>query len=154
MTCENPFKVLITTHLILIQGNDILLSLRQNTGYGDGLYSVITGKIDGQESATEATIREASEEAGITLLPQDVKFACAMHCLSGEGKEFIDLFFTATKWEGQVENVEPHKCSELKFFPRNALPQNMIAYVARGIECVLNNISYDEFGWELSLNSR
>ncbi len=150
MSCTNRFKALVTTHLILINENQILLSLRENTGYGDGLYSVISGTLDGQESVVQATIREAKEEAGITLCPENVKFACSMHCLSEEGKEFIEFFFTATQWEGHILNAEPHKCRELRFFPKDQLPQNMIAYVARGIECAFNQIPYEEFGWNLT----
>ena len=66
------FKLVPETHLLLVQGDRILLLRRCNTGYEDGKYSVIAGHMDGAETAREAICREAEEEAGIELTPDDL----------------------------------------------------------------------------------
>lgn len=148
MNCENRFKTIVTTHVILIKDKSILLLLRQNTDYANGFYGLVGGTIDGNESIIQATIREAKEEVGITLTPSDLTYACTLHCRSDEGKEVIDLFFTATNWSGEIRNAEPSKCKEVKFFCRENLPVNTIPYVVKGLECAFNHIYYDELGWE------
>jgi len=124
----------------------ILLLRRFNTGFEDGNYSVIAGHFDGGETATEAMIREAKEEAGITIKPEHLHVVHMMHrkCPSVER---IDFFFTAGAWEGTPINKEPGKCDELRWCEKNALPKNIIPYVKQAIECFQKNILYSEFGW-------
>ncbi|NQY54774.1 MAG: NUDIX domain-containing protein, partial [Campylobacteraceae bacterium] len=55
------------SYLILIRQNKILLLRRHNTGYQDGQYSTIAGHVEEGESFSQCIIREAKEEAGITL---------------------------------------------------------------------------------------
>ena len=40
---KNRFKLIPSVHLFLVQGQNILLLRRFNTGYEDGKYSVIAG---------------------------------------------------------------------------------------------------------------
>src|SRR4051812_27606999 len=61
------FKMVVAVHLFLLRDDQVLLLRRQNTGYEDGNYSVIAGHVEGGEEIKAAMIREAREEAGITL---------------------------------------------------------------------------------------
>ena len=133
--------------LILMRDNEILLSLRQGTGWSDGLYSLVGGHVEAKETATEAMIREAQEEAGITVAPENLRFACVCHRLCPD-REYIDFFFTCDTWQGEITNTEPNKCGGLKFFPLNQLPENMVGYVREGIAQTLAKQTYYEFGWE------
>ncbi len=141
----SKFKLICDVHLFLLQGNNILLLRRYNTGYEDGNFSVIAGHLDGNEEIKTAMIREAQEEAGIELAEQNLLVAGVMHRKSGE--ERIDFFLTATKWSGEITNQEPDKCDLLAWFAINHLPENTIPYVRRAIDNYRRGVWFDSFGW-------
>ncbi len=43
--------------------------------------------------------------------------------------EYVDFFVEVQRWRGNMTNTEPDKCSELKFFPLNSIPNNTVDYV-------------------------
>ncbi len=140
------FALIPEVHLLLLHNGQILLLRRQNTGYEDGNYSVIAGHLEGNETARQAMAREASEEAGITLNPQDLIFCHVTHRKAEN--ERVSFFFRATHWSGEPQNLEPHKCSELSWFNANALPTNVIPYIRQAIEQTLQGHTYSEHGWD------
>ncbi|MGB9154260.1 MAG: NUDIX domain-containing protein [Alphaproteobacteria bacterium] len=133
--------------LVLKRGDDILLQLRQGTGYADGLYCLVGGMIDGNERASDAMIREAYEEAGIVIAPEDLHFACVMHSRE-PNREYINFFYTCDQWQNEIRNAEPEYCVELKFFPVDQLPENMMGHIRQGIMQTLNKQPYGEYGWD------
>jgi len=143
---EERFKMPVASHLLLMRENEILLHLRKNSSF-EGLYSVIAGHLNGGESATEAMIREAKEEAGIDISREDLKVATVSHS-NANNRELVQFFFICNKWSGEITNMEPDKCGELKFFSLDNLPENIVPYIKKGIECALGGVSYYEFGWE------
>lgn len=139
------FKLLATVHLFLIRNAHILLLRRYNTGYADGQYSVVAGHLDGNEEIKVAMIREAKEEAGITISPQDLQVVGVMHRKADD--ERIDFFLTATSWDGEIVNAEPHKCDELAWYALDALPENVVPYVRKAINNYRQGKWFDSFGW-------
>ena len=142
-------KIVPASYLTLLKDNKILLLRRLNTGYEDGNYSMIAGHVDQGETFSQCITREAKEEAGIEIKPEDLKMAHMMCRNSGlaENNERIDAFFTVEKWEGEITNMEPHKCDDLSWFNINNIPENVIPYIREAINCIKNNIFYSEFGW-------
>jgi 8-oxo-dGTP pyrophosphatase MutT (NUDIX family) len=138
----------VCAYLILRQKNNVLLHLRKNTGYCDGQYGLVSGHVEDGESATAGMIREAKEEAGIELLPSQIKVVHVSHRYSN--RQNVDIFFECTSWKGEIVNQEPEKCSALEFFPIANLPDSTIPYVARTLQAVANGICYSEDGWNLS----
>ncbi len=142
-------KNIPASYLVLIKDNKILLLRRFNTGYEDGNYSLIAGHVDKGETFTQCVVREAEEEAGVILKPENLKVAHVMHRDSGlaEDNERIDVFFTAENWDGEIKNKEPNKCDDLSWFDFNNLPSNIIPYVKQAIDCIKNKVFYSEHGW-------
>jgi len=122
---------------------------RFNTGYEDGKYTLVAGHVEDGESFVDCIIREADEEAGITLRRENLTMAHIVHRLANpvEQADRIDVFFVADKWEREPHNKEPHKCDDLSWFDRDNLPENMLPYVKQAIECVEQGIVYSEFGY-------
>ena len=140
------FKVIPTVYLLLIKGNKILLSRRYNTGFHDGEYSFPAGHLEGNETLTQAMVREAKEEIGVEISPEDLKLVHVMHRRE-PNEERLNFFFVAEKWKGNPQNVEPHKCDDLRWFDLDKLPENTIPYIKQAINCFLKGILYSEYGW-------
>lgn len=146
---HNRFQCPVAVHLILIENDQVLLLRRQNTGFADGMYCFPAGCIEGKESVTHAMIREAWEEAGIKLKPEWLRVTTTLHrAESADNWESIVFFFMTSHYEGVIENREPDKCDDLRFFPLKNLPKNTIPYVKKGLELSLKGISFGEFGWD------
>ena len=139
------FKQITSLYLILIRDGKILLLRRINTGYEDGKYGLVAGHVDEGESITNAAIREAREESGVGIDLHDLFVKTTMH--RKQNDERVDFFFEVTKWSGEIQNAEPHKCDDLRWFPLSDLPLNTIPYIREAIECYQNGIFYSEFGW-------
>jgi 8-oxo-dGTP diphosphatase len=146
MSSQERFKLIPSVYVLLINGENIFLSRRLNTGYEDGNYGLVAGHADGNETMTKAMIREAREEAGLILDSNNLELAITMHRWCGD-HERIDLFFTAKKWQGEITNMEPDKCDDLSWFPLNKLPENIIPYIKAAINSYLKGERYCEFGW-------
>lgn len=139
---HRPFSAV---YLLLFDDTEILLLKRQNTGHRDGEYSLVAGHIEQGETATEAMVREAKEEIGINVVPSALQGVHVIHRNSGE-RVYVDLYFTADEWDGEVHNREPEKCAELAWFETTALPADTVPYVEQAITNVSNEM-YSEFGW-------
>ena len=61
--------------------------------------------------------------------------------------QWVDVFFQATTWLGDITNKESHKCDDLSWFDMNALPENTIPYIKQAIEAIRANTIYSEYGW-------
>ncbi|MBN1318230.1 MAG: NUDIX domain-containing protein, partial [Anaerolineales bacterium] len=92
-----------------------------------------------------AAIREVREEVGVSLRPEDLQVVGTMHRQSDD--ERVDFFLAVQTWSGELSNCEPDKCSELRWFPMDALPPDTIPYVRKGIENYLKGVWFEEFGW-------
>jgi 8-oxo-dGTP diphosphatase len=134
-----------TVHLFFFRGDQILLIRRFNTGYADGQYSVPAGHLDGGETVIAAARREALEEVGVQIDPQDIEFSSVMHRLNGE--ERVDFFLTVHKWTGEPVNAEPDKCDELRWENLSNLPGNTIPYIQQALRNHSQGTRFDEFGW-------
>ena len=109
-------------------GREVLLHLRQNTGYMDGCWDFAgSGHVDENETARQAVARECLEELGITVDPADAEFVHLCHRVAGgDGRTYYDLCFVIRKYDGTPAVMEPEKNAGLRWFPTEALPENTV----------------------------
>lgn len=112
--------------------NEILLQLRQNTGFRDGFWATAAaGHVEKGESVLEAAVREAREELGVGIAPADLRPVTAMHRTEATGDpidERVDFFFTCHRWTGTPRLVESAKAADLGWFPLDALPDPVVPH--------------------------
>lgn len=145
MTKKEKFRFYAAAYLVLIKDGQVLLLKRFNTGYWDGSYSMIAGHLDGNETIKQCIIREAIEEAGIKVSPEDLEVVHTMHKKLPD-REYFDIYLRAIKWSGKIVNKEPDKCDELGWYEIDNLPENMIPEVKLALENIKKNVHYGEFG--------
>ncbi|MEU2112928.1 methyltransferase domain-containing protein [Streptomyces sp. NPDC019507] len=125
----------VDVHLVLRRGDEVLLARRAGTGYGDGLWNGPSGHVEEGEDVRAAMVREAREEIGVELAPEDLRVALVMQHRGPGDPPRTGWFFEADHGRGgEPYNREPHKCSELAWHPLAALPDDMVAYCRAGFE--------------------
>lgn len=111
------------------EGEEVLLQLRQNTGFMDGHWAAAAaGHVERGETAYDAAQREAAEEIGVRAL--ELEFVTAMQRTLHDQPidERVDFFFTARRWTGDPVILEPAKCAELRWCPLAALPDPVVPH--------------------------
>ena len=143
---KERFKVVSAAYLVLRDGDKVLLSLRQNTGWMDGTYTMVSGHIEADEKPTEAMVREAKEEAGIDVQPEDLRVVhVGVRQRSETGDDtYIDFYMECPRWQGELRNMEPEKCGGLDWFPASELPANILPYLRDVIGCIERGELYSE----------
>jgi ADP-ribose pyrophosphatase YjhB (NUDIX family) len=140
----------IAAVLIFRQGDKVAFIKRQNTGWMDGKYALPGGKIDAGESYTQGAIREAAEEVGVIVEPDDMEARLVAH-LRGENDDNIwtNVVFEAHIWAGEVHNAEPHAASELVWLnPQDLPPDETVPQTFFYFEQLAAGHHYGEYGWD------
>jgi len=146
-----PYTAPVDVLLLLARGGEVLLARRQNTGYSDGMWNLPSGKLEDGEDVVAAMIRESDEEIGLRLEREDLRVVSTVHWRTPEGGGRVGFFFTADRWDGEPENREPHKCSDLRWFPLDRLPAETVPYTAAGIDLYRRGENFGVPGWETAL---
>ena len=127
------FSVVPAVYAILLSENEVLLSLRKDTGYMDGFYGLVSGHVERGENATSACIREIKEESDLALNESELIFKTVVY-RQAETRTGIDFFFEAQVSDRiLIQNNEPEKCAHLKWFSLDHLPNNLIPYIREAI---------------------
>jgi 8-oxo-dGTP diphosphatase len=139
---------LIDVHVLLVRDDQVLLTRRRDTNpMFDGLWHLPSGKLDAGESVLVAAAREAEEEVGVLVAPEDLRHVHTLH-VNGSGPEpRLGLFFEALRWIGEPVNREPAKCSGVRWFRFAALPDGLIEYSAAGLAAHATGNAFGVQGW-------
>lgn len=148
-------KVIPASYIVLRDDKGRVLLLRRfQTGYRDGEYSLPSGHVGGVderggEPALQTAVREAKEEVGVDIKPEDLRLVHTSHRYSDDPvpHERIDLFFETHAWQGEITNAEPHKCDELRWASLDDLPPNMTPEVRKGLAMIAKHEPYSDFGF-------
>ncbi len=118
-------KPTIPVFLFMLDEQDrVYLQRRYQTGYLDGFYETPAGKTDDDEIPRLAVVREAKEEAGVSVNPDDLELFHTYINMSGNNP-WLGLMYRARKWKGVPYIAEPHKCDEAGFYDFNDLPEGL-----------------------------
>ena len=127
------FVVVPAAYVFLLRdgadGTEVLLQLRQNTGYMDDHWAAAAaGHVEKGETAYDAARREALEEIGVSDVA--LEFVTSMQRTRGGEPidERVDFFFTARSWSGEPRIVEPEKAGDLRWCPLSALPTPVVPH--------------------------
>lgn len=128
-----PQRPYVGVHLLLIRDGQLLLMKRTVKDEMDGLYALVAGKVDLNESPSVALVREAYEEVGVMIDPKDLRHVLTIHHAKTEYKadlhDIIEFYFTTDHWSGEPHLMEPELASELKFFPLDKLPEPLSPWI-------------------------
>lgn len=102
---------LAATNVLLEKAGKVLLSRRQNKGWGDGMLCIPGGHVEVGETPKQAALRELKEELGITASAEDLTFLCVEARISSE-RSYLSCIYTL-RTEQTPMNNEPDECSEL-----------------------------------------
>ncbi len=144
------FKSFSAIFPIILQEKDdtiqILLHRRKNTGYQDGKWDIAaSGHVDEGETAKMAVVRECAEELGIDVKIKDLSFVHLSHRISNTGgRTYYDIYFVVNKYHGIPKVIEPDKCSELRWFKIDDLPNEIIDIRKIALDNYRNEIQYSE----------
>jgi 8-oxo-dGTP diphosphatase len=144
----NPYETqtpYVSSYVIVRKEDQVAFLMRSNTAWMNGHYGLPSGKVESDESATAAACREAAEEIGITVKPEDLVFAHLMH--RHEETNWIDIFFELRSYEGDAVNAEPDKHSELAWFDLQMLPEKVLEYIKIAVGHIENGVQFSEYKW-------
>ncbi|MFD5514678.1 NUDIX domain-containing protein [Streptomyces sp. NPDC127066] len=126
----------------------ILLGLRHpDSAFAPDTWHFLAGHCE-REAAIACLIREAEEEAGLTIAPEDVELVHTVHLVdSPTARLRIGLVFRARSWTGTPEVLEPDRCVEWRWWRPQDLPDAVVPYTRRAIDGILAGRPYSELGW-------
>ena len=116
----NGQKTTVVVRLIL-EKDDQILFLKKTPQNGGG-YSLVGGKLEVGEGASEALIRESHEEANIAIKRKHLRL---IHIFKRETTRELILVYTAKKWKGNLESKELNKFKSVMWIPKEQLPSNI-----------------------------
>ena len=130
------FQVIPAAYLVLRRTHggveQVLLQLRQNTGYMDGHWACgAAGHVEQGESVLAAAVREAAEELGIVVDVADLVPVTVMHRTTAGGgpiEERVDFFFECRTWSGEAALAESDKALALGWYDLDALPEPVVPH--------------------------
>ncbi|MBR5369982.1 MAG: NUDIX domain-containing protein [Bacilli bacterium] len=121
-------------HMLIIKDNKLLVQKRKGSKLWPGYYAVPAGHIDEGENQYDALIREAKEELGIVINPENIINSYVVlrrNFFEIDGKRlepYIDYYFEINEYEGTPKIIEEDKCDELIWADINNLPEPFINY--------------------------
>lgn len=143
-------KNVIGAHLFLERDGATLLGRRHpDVAFAGDAWHALAGHVE-WESVGACLVREAYEEAGLVIDPADLQLVHTVHLLDDhKGAEpRLQLFFAASRWNGEPEILEPDKCTAWTWWPLDALPEPMVAYTRAAIDGIRAGTAYTELGWD------
>lgn len=136
----------LSVHVLLMRAGQVLLTRRSPDAlYAPGLWHAgVAGKVAPGEDIVAAALREAREELGLDLLAADLEFAHLVHSHENQRQAWVHAFFLCRSWSGTPCNREPHKHTEIAWWPAHKPPQGMVGYCAQALGYLLAGEAFSQ----------
>ncbi|MGX1886879.1 NUDIX hydrolase [Streptomyces sp. NPDC055287] len=130
-------------HLYLEREGAVLLGQRHPcTAFAPSTWHLLAGHCE-FEAVHTCVSREGAEEAGLRIDEQDLRLVHTVHLLDvGSKQPRLQMFFAATRWEGEPELREPDRCTEWRWWPLNSLPDQLVEYTRAALEGITQGSAY------------
>lgn len=124
--------------------------MRSNTSWMNGYYCLPSGKVEKGEPFSTAAAREALEEVGITIKPSSLKHILTMHRKEHDTEDntWVDVFFEAEVYEGEVHNAEPEVHGEVAWFDLREIPEKTLPFIKAATGFIAEGRTFAEWGWD------
>lgn len=93
----------------------LLMKRKNDTGWGDGQWSLPGGKIDWMEDAEEAARRETYEETGLVVRGSLMNLGFTNDKWPEHDKHYITLYFAGRASHDVCRVMEPSKCDDMRW---------------------------------------
>jgi 8-oxo-dGTP diphosphatase len=135
---HGAFALIPAAYVFLVDGDRVLLQMREGTGYYDGWWAAsAAGHVDPGETLMTGAVRETLEEIGVEVDERDLEAITAMHRTAPTGlpiDQRLDVFFVTRSWRGIPSLQEADKASALEWFALDALPERMVHHERFALE--------------------
>ena len=142
MPIQRRFRTILTARLLL-EYREHTLYLSQAKSNGES-FTLPGGKIEGEEYAKEALIREAFEEAGIILSKKSLHLVHVVYKKLYSTTEII-FFFRAVEWKGELKVNEPDKFKDTVWLPNDEPPKRLPAVIKSTMDKIAKGKIFSQF---------
>lgn len=127
MPKESAEPIFVGCELLIRKDDSLLLGLRGKACYGAGTWALPGGHLEFGERLVDAACREALEELGATVSPEELRLISLVDGIQANKSHHVHISFELTNptWDPRV--MEPESCDEWRYFPLSDLPQNFFA---------------------------
>ncbi|MBB5157581.1 NUDIX domain-containing protein [Saccharopolyspora phatthalungensis] len=110
-------------------GQVLLIQRGPDAKFAPQHWDLPVGKADKGEIITTTAVRELKEETGLIVDPAELNIAGIIHGAWGveAPNGFLTVVFVAHTWTGQPVNAEPHKHSQVTWFPVEQVPTQFVS---------------------------
>ena len=130
-----------------------LLGLRAKHKSGGGQWGLIGGTQEVGEFGEYTLARELLEEVNLEVNPDDIEWDNWFQCVAAEGVHFDHHGYVVdyAKCKGVLNNNEPNKCDELKWFKEEELPLDNF-FVSKGN--IINHLNGNQYDKKVNFDYR
>ncbi|WP_137131227.1 NUDIX domain-containing protein [Rhizobium sp. FY34] len=97
-----------------------------------GHWNIVGGKVDLMEHSSEAAMREAEEETGLSIGSVRL-LGITEQCIAADRQHWISVLYLAEQFTGEPSLTEPDKLSDMGWFSADDLPSPLSVFAQEAV---------------------